>query len=115
MKDNIKLNGNTQYFSDITYYAIPPNKSKLKIFILHQFNKDLYKTILCNISLYNENKETFINIFNFLKNKNNFYPSRIEIDYSMALLNTLKVCFPQTKIVPYFFHFIQNQIKNFLK
>ena len=34
MEDNIKLNGNAQYFSDITYYAIPSNKSKLKLFIL---------------------------------------------------------------------------------
>ena len=85
MEDNIKLNCNTQYFSDITYYAIPRNKSKLKIFILLAFNKDLYKTILCNISLiYNENKETFINIFNFLKNKYNFYPTRITFDYSIT-------------------------------
>ena len=112
MEDNIKLNGNTQYFIDMTYYAIPSNKSKLTIFVLLTFNKDLYKTILCNNSLiYNENKNTFINIFKFLKIKYNFYPIRIIIDYSMALLNALKVSFPEVKIVTCFFHFMQNQIK----
>ena len=80
----------------------------MKIFIILAFNKDLYKTILFNIFLiYNENKETFINIFNFLKNKCDFYPTRITIDYSMALLNAIKVSFPESKIVPYFFHLIQ--------
>ena len=112
MKDNIILKENTQYFSDITYYAVPPNKSNLKIFVLLAFNKNLYKTILCNISLiYNENKETFISIFNFLKNKFNFYPPKITIDYSMSLLKANKYCFPDAKIVPCFFHFMQNQIK----
>ena len=74
--------------------------------------KDLYKTILCNVSLiYNGNKETFINIFKFLNNKYNLYPTRIKFDYSMDLLNALKFSFPEAKIVPCFFHFMKNQIK----
>lgn len=61
MEANIKLENNIHYFADITYYAIPPNQSKYKIFILLSFNNNLHKTILCNISnIANENKETFI-------------------------------------------------------
>ena len=58
MINNINNPNNIQYFNDIIYYAIPPNKNHYKIYILMVFNKDLYKTIICNISLIsNENKE----------------------------------------------------------
>lgn len=47
------------------------------------FNKKFYKTILCNISIIaNENKETFITLYNHLKTKYNFKQNRIAIDYS---------------------------------
>ena len=46
MEKNIILKENIQFFSDITYYAVPPNKNNLKIFVLLAFNKNLYKTIL---------------------------------------------------------------------
>ena len=75
MEYNIKLISNIQYFNYITYYAIPPNQSKYNIFILLAFNRDYFKTILWNISIIsNENKETFIILFYFLKNKYTFYP-----------------------------------------
>ena len=56
MINHINNPNNKQYFNDITYYAIPPNKNYYKIYILMTINKDLYKTIICNISLIsNEN------------------------------------------------------------
>ena len=33
MEKNIKLNSNIQFFCDVTYSTIPPNKNKIKIFI----------------------------------------------------------------------------------
>ena len=47
MKNNIINEDNSQFFADITYYAIPPNKSKYKLFLLVAFNKKLlYKYML---------------------------------------------------------------------
>ena len=112
MIDNIKKENNIQYFNDITYYAVPPNKNRYKIYILLAFNKDLFKTIICNISLItNENKETFIVLYNYFKNKYNFQPNKITSDYCPALISSIKITFPNTKIVPCFFHFLQNNIK----
>ena len=112
MIDNIKKENNIQYFNDITYYAVPPNKNRYKIYILLAFNKDLFKTIICNISLItNENKETFFVLYNYFKNKYNFQPNKITSDYCPALISSIKITFPNTKIVPCFFHFLQNNIK----
>ena len=83
MENNLISEDNTQYFADCTYYAIPPNKNKYKLFLILGFNKKKQKSVLCNISITcNENKETFITVFNFLKNKYNFYPKIITSDYS---------------------------------
>ena len=50
-------------------------------------------------------------VFNYLKNKYEFYPPKIPTDYSIPLLKSIKFCYPEAKIVPCFFHFMQNQIK----
>ena len=110
--DNIPKENNIQYFNDITYYAVPPNKNKYKIYILLEFNRDLFKTIICHISLItNENKETFIVLYNYFKNKYNFQPKKITIDYCIALISVIKICFPNSNIVQCFFYFLQNNIK----
>lgn len=68
MEHNLKTLSNIQYFSDVTYYCIPPNIHKFRLFILLSFNKEKYKTLLCNISLIsNEYIETFQTILEFLK------------------------------------------------
>lgn len=91
METNIKLENKIQCFADIIYYAIPPNQSKYKIFILLSFNNTLHKIVLCNTSIIaNENKEAFIIIFNFIKNKYNFKTDRFTIDYSKALILSVK-------------------------
>ena len=68
MESNIKEKDNIQFFTDITYYAIPPKPVKYKILILLAFNNKEFKSILCSIALIaNENKETLIKFMNFLK------------------------------------------------
>jgi len=67
MEQNITEENNIRYFSDTTYYAIPPNKFNYKIFWILAFNNKLHKAILCNISIIsNENKETFITKINII-------------------------------------------------
>ena len=78
------------------------------------FNKDLFKTIICNLSIIeNENKETFVTILEYLKVKYNWLPERISIDYSRAERNALIYSFPNIEIIPCFFHFMENIIKHF--
>ncbi len=67
MEHNITEENNIQYFSDTTYYSMPPNKFNYKIFLILAFNNKLHKVILCNISIIsNENKETFITKINII-------------------------------------------------
>ena len=115
MTQNIINKSNIQYFIDVTYYATPPNNKKFKILIILAFNRDSYNTILCNISIIsNENKETFISIFNYLKNKYSFNLNSITIDYSLAEYNAIKTVFQNCQIIPCFFHFIQNISKRII-
>ncbi len=112
MIDNITNKNNIQYFMDVTYYATPPNNKKFKLLIILAFNNNLYKTLLWNISLIcNENKETFISVLNYLKNRYNFILSKITIDYPLSELNAIQYIYPNIIIIPCFFHFIQNICK----
>ena len=109
MEENIQMNSNIQFFSDVTYYCIPPNQYKYKLFVLLAFNKELYRSILCNISLIcNENTETFSTLLEYLKNKYDFKPNRITIDFSKSEFNSYKLIFPNITIIPCFYHFCQN-------
>ena len=73
METNIQMKNNIQYFLDVTYYVTPPTNKKYKLFVLLAFNKDLFKTIICNLSIIeNENKETFVTILEYLKVKYNW-------------------------------------------
>ena len=114
METNIQKKNNIQYFLDVTYYVTPPTNKKYKLFVLLAFNKDLFKTIICNLSIIeNENKETFVTILEYLKVKYNWLPERISIDYSRAERNALMYLFPNIEIIPCFFHFMENIIKHF--
>ena len=82
MKNNIKEKGNIQYFSDCTYFCIPPQCKSLKMWVLLAYKKNLNKIIICNISLVkNENYETFDIIIKYLKSEYNFYPSIMTVDF----------------------------------
>ena len=90
----------------------PPNNKKYKLVIILAFNLDLYTTILCNISIItNENKETFVTLFDYLKEHYQFNPEKITIDYSVSELNAIKHAFPNSIIIPCFFHLMQNLSK----
>ena len=109
MEENILKKDNTQYFIDITYYATPPNNKNYKLFIILAFNQREYKTIICNISIItNENTETIVTIIEYLKDKYNWSPNRITIDFILAELNAFKLIFPQVIIITCFFRFIKN-------
>ena len=49
MESNINKKDNIQYFMDVTYYATPPNNSKYKLLVILAFNRQLFKSILCNL------------------------------------------------------------------
>ena len=109
MEKNLISPNNSQYFSDITYYCVPPNNKQYKLFVLMSFNKELYKSTLCNLGLIsNENTETFYTILDFLKNKYKFEPKFITIDFSKSLYNAYKNIFNDINIIPYFYHYCQN-------
>ena len=75
MKEYIILEGNIQYFADSTYKCISSQNKRAKLFIILVYNEKLNKTILCALYLiYNENKETFSEIFKFLKLAYQFKP-----------------------------------------
>ena len=83
----------------VTYYVTPPNNKKFKLLMVLAFNNNLYKTLLCNISIIsNENKETFISVLNFLKNRYNFNPGKITIYYSLSELNAIQYIYPNSLI-----------------
>ena len=112
MELNIRKSNNIQYFMDVTYNATPPNSQKYKLLTLLAFNRMEYKSIICCLAIIqNENKETFIEVLNFLKNKFNFAPDKITIDYSKAEKNAILYLFPNIQIVPCFYHFMVNCCK----
>ena len=110
MINNIRNKHNIQYFMDVTYYETPPpNVNKYKLLIIIAFNLEEYKTTTSNISiLSNENKPTFITILEHLKIRYNFYPNKLTIDYYKAEFSAIKTIFPNSIIIPCFFHFIMN-------
>ena len=73
------------------------------------FNSEKYKSILCNLSLIcNENIETFMIILEHLKNRYNFNPKRISLDFSKAQYIAFKRIFKNINILPCFYHFCQS-------
>ena len=109
MIKNINLVGNIQYFSDTTYYCIPPQCKSLKMWVLLSYNTDYNKTLICNISLIkNENYETFRMVLNYLKDNYNFKPNIMTTDFCKASYKALKSIYENIRIVPCFFHLIQN-------
>ena len=68
MIKNIKNNRILQFFTDVTYYAMPTVSKKFKIFSILGFDTKERKTLLCVLaSISNENHETFGALFLHLK------------------------------------------------
>lgn len=60
----------------------------------------------------NENKETFLSIFNYLETKYNFNPKCINIDCSQAEIIEIKKKFPHAKIVLCYYYIVKRIIKH---
>ena len=102
MKTNIKDINNIQFFMDVTYNIKPPFKAKSKLLIL------LSLIFLCNISIIeSENIETFIKILNYLKQKYDFNPAKISIDFNEIDYLALTTVFPNICFLPLFFSFYE--------
>ena len=111
MKKNISLNDNIQYFGDTTYQCVPPQNRGLKLFVLLCYNKKYNKILLCAFALiYNENYETLVTIFKFLKTNYNFQPDLFTVDFGRAGYTAIKNIFPNTRIFPCYFHLIRRLI-----
>ena len=111
MKDNLTSNENTQFFADTTYNCVPPQNKGMKLFIIISYNSKHNKFLLCLLSLiYNENKETFEAIFNFLKYNFGFNPNLFTVDFGKAGYIAIKNVFPNTRIYPCYFHLIRRLI-----
>ena len=113
MEENIVKKENIQYFFDVTYYATPPGIYKFKLLVILAFNRELFKSIIINLSLIqNENKETFVTILSYLKNKYNWHPNNVTIDYSKAEKKALTEVFPNIQFIPCFYHYMVNITKH---
>ena len=114
LKEYIMDNKNIlQVFCDTTYHALPCKSTYFKLWILVGFHKGLYKTVLLCISLIkNENEETFVKIFDYLKQRFKFYPNNITMDLCKAEINGARKIFPNTNIILCFFHYMQRIVKH---
>ena len=102
-----------QVFCDTTYHALPCKSTHFKLWILVGFHKGIYKTVLLCISLIkNENEETFLKIFDYLKQRFKFEPKNITMDLCKAEINAARKIFPKTNIILCFFHYMQRIVKH---
>ena len=86
---------------------------KFKLLVILAFNRELFKSIIINLSLIqNENKETFVTILSYLKNKYNWHPNNVTIDYSKAEKKALTEVFPNIQFIPCFYHYMVNITKH---
>ena len=83
----------------------------MKLFVLLTYNNRSNKVLLCLLCLiYNENEETFMEIFKFLKINFNLKHSLFTVDFGKAGCLALNSIFPETSIFPCYFHFIRRMI-----
>ena len=116
MKNNLSDNNIFQYFSDVTYYVTPTSTKTFKIFSILGFNLNEKKTKLCTIALItNENYETFLEIFKYLKSNHNFNPKFITIDFNKACFKAIFKLFKNINIIPCYFHLMKNCYKKLPK
>ena len=99
-----------QYFIDGTYKVIP-NIENVEVLVLIIGNKGYpnSNSLCCAILMSDEREETYIRLYNELKNKNNFIPSFLTCDFALANINAIKSVYKNNnvKIITCFFHLIQ--------
>ena len=112
MGENLIDTNNIQYFCDTTYNAVPYSN---KIWVLVAFNYKVQHSILCSLALIkNENKETFLTMYDFLEQKYKFLPNIITVDFERRGYTALKEKYPNINIILCNYHYI-NRIKNRIK
>lgn len=85
-RDNI-----VQVFCDTTYHSLKSKSTHFKLWILVGFNKNTYKTVLlCLCLIKNKDEETFTKILEYLKERFNFSPSILTMDFSKSEINAAK-------------------------
>ena len=85
MLDNLNNNMIDEYFMDTTYSCVPPNIHKFKLFVISGYEFNNKSTHICAfILIINEKYETFVNIFQYLKNTYQFNPKNIMSDFRMS-------------------------------
>ena len=116
MKENLTNKNIYLYFAETIYYVTPTISKAYKIFTILCFYAKALKTKLYMLSLiFNENFETFYEIYNYIKNKYNFYPKYITIDFNKIYFKAIMKLFPSTKIIPCYFHLMKNYYKKIKK
>ena len=102
-----------QWFVDATYYSIPRNNNNYKLLLLLGFNLLTNKTILGGIFLIkNENKETFMHIFEKLKLEYKFNPNTINLDCNIAEILAIKNIFNECNITICYYHILKRLVQH---
>ena len=108
MIENLTNNNIIQYFTDVTYYDTPTASKKYKILSVLGFDIIDKKTKLCTLALNaNENHETYGSIFLYLKILYKYNPKNITSDFNKACISALKHIFPDVRLIPCYFNYIQ--------
>ena len=99
-----------QYFIDGTYKVIP-NIENIEVLVLIIGNRGNTNSnsLCCAILMSDEREETYIRLYNELKNKYNFNPSFLTCDFALPNINAIKSVYKNDniKIITCFFHLVQ--------
>ena len=113
MIENMNNKNITQYFSDCTYYCVPPQSKGMKLFVLIGYDNIQSKSIILLLALIkNENKETIDVILEYLINKYQFNPPLLTCDMARGCIKSFIEKFDNINIYICFFHFISRIIKH---
>jgi hypothetical protein len=109
MMSTLKNNFIEEYFMDPAYSCIPPCKPKLKLIVLSGFYLEKKTTVISAfIFVTNEKVETFLSIFEYLKNNFQFNPKNIMVYFRLSQIKAIQKVFQRCNIHFYFFHFSQS-------
>ena len=108
MKKNLNEVKADNIFIDCTYKIIPPGLKNYKFLVVIGYNNNNKLVLYLFALIRHENIQNFESVFNYLKIKFNFRPDVITSDYQKGQIGAIIKCFPNSKIVLYWFHALQN-------
>lgn len=116
MLNNLQNNLIDEFFMDATYSCVPPSIIKFKLLVLCGYESAENKIcLLAFILIMNEKKETFENIFIYLKNRYKFNPTNFMCDFKLSQVQAIQKVFVRCNIHCCFFHYSQSIWRNFKK